>query len=182
MKATIFTAIFLTAVAAFSASAEEEFLFRPHSSEALPYPEKGPLIGKDGRFAYNDIKVLDAVLRLAAEAKLQIVISAKARKLLEDQVTTAVLGQMTPKEVIYVLVGGNLMDVNILNGCCYIQAYEEKYNFSEFPGPVRAARLARYKAQYYTALLREGFSKEAALRIVVSEPSPPIKLVPVQER
>lgn len=146
--------------------------------EATPYPDKGLLISESGTFNYRDVRLLDAISRLALEAKIKLLISDDAQKVLREKTVTVMLGKITPMKAIASLMGGLGLDLNSLDGEYYLRSYREAHGFDENPGPYRAARLAAYKRLYFEALMRAGFSREEAMRILVSEPTPPIILQP----
>lgn len=78
----------------------------------------------------------------------------------------------TPLDLFKMLCQSYSVMVLPSSGTYFLRTYEEAHALDDQIGPLRAARIAAYKRELLAALVREGFTRAEAMKIVAADPTP----------
>lgn len=124
---------------------------------------------KQGTYDFQGDDVVEVLRNLARQAKISTLISSKV----SGTITVRLEGK-TPLEMIEIICDSkDLTFWQGKNGIYYIITPEERNaQLHILDNEQLPVALARFRKRYYDALIKEGFSKDAALKIVTSEQLP----------
>ncbi|HWB58102.1 MAG TPA: hypothetical protein VG733_01360 [Chthoniobacteraceae bacterium] len=127
---------------------------------------------KPGVYDYQDLPIADVLRDLARQAKVNLTIGV------------GVLGPLTfheenktPLQVIEDIANYRNLLFHEMDGVYYVVTQDDwrelMRNRYYFEAPDLPAAIAKYEKRYYDALIKEGFTKDEALKIITSQPLPP---------
>lgn len=127
---------------------------------------------KPGVYDYRDLPINDVLRDLSREAKVSLMIGYGVNGNL-----TFHIENKTPLQVIEAIAQSRNLLFKNFEGNYYVVTdadwHEIMRNRFYFEIPELPAAIAKYQKRYYDALIKEGFTKDEALKIIMSQPLPP---------
>jgi type II secretory pathway component GspD/PulD (secretin) len=161
MKIHLFTLLAIPALCLSAAIAQEP--------AAAPAADSTP---KPGVYDYQDLPINDVLRELGRAAKINLVIGNNVNGNLTFHVENK-----TPLQVIDAIAEQRNLLFKDFEGSYYIVTNDDwreiMRNRFYFEVPELPAAIAKYQKRYYDALVKEGFTKDEALKIIMSQPLPP---------
>jgi len=143
-----------------------------------PVPAPPPPHDKPGAspkalvYDYQDLPINDVLRDLSRAAKINLTIGNGVSGSLTFHVE-----DKTPLEVIEAIADYRNLLFHEMDGVYYVVTQDDwrelMRNRYFFEAPELPVALAKFKKRYYDALIKEGFTKDEALKIITSEPLPP---------
>jgi hypothetical protein len=135
-------------------------------------PQHGKPDAKTVVYDYQDLPINDVLRELSRTAKINLTIGNGVNG-------TVVLHEenKTPLQVIEDIANSRNLLFKQFEGVYYVVTQDDwrelMRNRYFFEAPELAGALAKFEKRYYDALVKEGFSKEEALKIITSQTLPP---------
>jgi hypothetical protein len=139
----------------------------PGPAKTSPSPASKP-----GVYDYQDLPINDVLRDLSREAKVKLIIGYGVNGNL-----TFHIENKTPLEVIEAIANSRNYLFKDFEGSYYVVTQDDwrelMRNRFFFEAPELPAALAKFEKRYYDALIKEGFTKDEALKIITSQALPP---------
>ena len=169
MKTRLLTLTALVSFAAFATSVSAQ------DTAASPSPSPAASAtpaGKPGVYDYQDLPINSVLRDLAREAKINLNIGPQVAGTI-----TFHAENKTPLQVIEAIAEYRNLLFKEFEGNYYVATDGDWRGFMRdryyFEIPELPAAIAKYEKRYYDALIKEGFTKDEALKIITSQPLPP---------
>jgi len=134
--------------------------------------EHGKAPAKAQVYDYQDLPINNVLRDLARDAKINLTIGNGVKGNL-----TFHLEEKTPLQTIQAIADFRNLLFKEMDGAYYIVTQDDwrelMRNRYFFEAPELPGALAKFEKRYYDALVKEGFSKEEALKIITSQTLPP---------
>ena len=159
----------LLAIPVFCLSAA--FAQEPAASES-PQHAKPSASPKAGVYDYQDLPINDVLRDLSRAAKVNLIIGNGV----SGNLTFHTEGK-TPLQVIEAIAEYRSLLFREMDNTYYVVSVDDWRELMRgryfFEAPELPVALAKYEKRYFDALLKEGFSREEALKIITSQSLPP---------
>jgi|GEM_PF-5849361 len=169
-------AIFVLAAGSFSALAQNEpdsppNPEAPHPSAAAPASaSEAPSENSEPKKSYDFVgaNTAEVFRQLAREANKTLIMTDRAVE--ESGTVTVRILEMTPTEVIHIIVGSKGLVCDDKNGIMTVEtALERTKEPFEHEAPRWAKMMADFKGYYYASLIKAGVPDETARQLVLNE-------------
>jgi hypothetical protein len=171
MKIPLFTLMAVFVAFSLTAALAQDKTTPPPSPSPAPSPSASPS-PKPGVYDYQDLPINDVLRELGRSAKVNLTIGYGV-----NGNVTLHLENKSPIQAIEAVANARNLLFKEFEGAYYVVTQDDwreiMRNRFFFEAPELPVALAKYQKRYYDALVKEGFTKDEALKIIMTQPLPP---------